>query len=52
YSSPTQVTITGGEWTTYSLPLADIGNPATLSEVVLQAAGWSGTLHIDHVGLR
>ncbi|MBD0351705.1 MAG: IPT/TIG domain-containing protein, partial [Flavisolibacter sp.] len=52
YGSPTQVTITGGEWTTYSLPLADIGNPATLSEVVLQAAGWSGTLHIDHVGLR
>lgn len=52
YGSPTQVTIVGGEWTTYSLSLSSIGNPASIGEIVLQSAGWGGTVHIDHVGLR
>lgn len=52
YSSPYQVTITGGEWTTYSVTMANLGNPATLGEIVLQSAGWGGTVHVDHVGLR
>lgn len=52
YSAPYQVTITGGEWTTYSITLATLGNPTTVSEIVLQSAGWGGTVHIDHVGLR
>jgi hypothetical protein len=52
YSNPPQVTIVEGEWSTFSLSLADLGNPATLSELVLQSAGWGGTIHVDHVGLR
>jgi hypothetical protein len=52
YSSPPQVTIVGGEWTTYSLQLSSLGSPATINEIVLQAAGWGGVLNIDHVGLR
>ncbi len=52
YTSPPQVTIAEGAWTTFSLPLSSLGSPATLSEIVLQAAGWSATIHIDHVGLR
>ena len=52
YTSPYQLTIVGGEWTTYSIPMASLGSPATLSEIVLQSAGFGGTVHIDHVGLR
>ena len=52
YATPPQVTITEGAWTTFSLSLSSLGSPATLSEIVLQAAGWTGTIHIDHVGLR
>ena len=52
YSSPPQVTIVEGAWTTFSVPLATLGSPATLGELVLQSAGWSGTIHIDHVGFR
>lgn len=52
YGSPYQVTIVGGEWTTYALTMANIGNPATISEIVMQSAGWGGTVYVDHVGLR
>lgn len=52
YTSPPQVTIVEGAWTTFSLPLSSLGSPATLGEIVLQSAGWSATIHIDHVGLR
>lgn len=52
YGTPFQVTIVGGEWTTYSVPLSSMGSPATIGEIVLQSAGWGGVIHIDHVGLR
>jgi hypothetical protein len=52
YSSPPQVTLVEGAWTTFSLPLSSLGSPATIGEIVLQSAGWGGTLHIDHVGFR
>src|SRR4030095_2720959 len=52
YASPQQVTIVQGEWTTFSVNLSSYSSPATLKEIVLQAAGWTGTLYIDHVGLR
>ena len=52
YATPPQITIVEGAWTTFSLPLSTLGSPATLSEIVLQSAGWSVTIHIDHVGLR
>ena len=52
YGHPKGVTLTEGEWSTYSLDLSSLGSPATLGEVVLQSAGWGGTIYIDHVGLR
>ena len=52
YGSPTGVVIKEDEWSTYSLNLSSLGSPANLSEVVFQSAGWGGTIHIDHVGLR
>ena len=52
YGTPFQITIVGGEWTTYSIPLTSLGSPATIGEIVLQSAGWTGTIHVDHVGLR
>ena len=52
YSSPPQVTVVEGAWTTFSLPLSTLGSPATIGEIVLQSAGWGGTIHIDHVGFR
>jgi hypothetical protein len=52
YTNPPQVTILEGEWSTFSVTLASVGSPATLGEIVLQSAGWTGTIHIDHVGLR
>ncbi len=52
YGGPKGVTIKGGEWSTFSLNLSDLGSPATLTEIVLQSAGWGGTIHVDHVGLR
>ncbi len=47
-----QVTLVGGEWTTFSVTLSSMGSPTGISEIVLQAAGFSGTVYIDHVGLR
>ena len=47
-----QVTIIGGEWTTYSLSFSNLGNPATISEITLQSAGFTGTVNFDHVGFR
>lgn len=46
------VTIVGGEWTTYSINIADLSSPNPLKEIVLQSAGFSGVVHVDHVGLR
>jgi hypothetical protein len=52
YTNPPQVTIVQGEWSTFSVPLSTLGSPNPLTELVLQAAGWSGVIHVDHVGLR
>jgi IPT/TIG domain len=52
WGAPATVTVLAGEWSTFSLNLSSIGASTTLSEVVLQSAGWSGVIHIDHVGLR
>jgi len=52
WGSPYTLTIAEGEWKTYSFNISDIGNPAALNEIILQSAGWAGTVYIDHVGLR
>ncbi len=52
WGNPYVVTIIGGEWTTYSINIADLSIPNPLKEIVLQSAGFSGVVHVDHVGLR
>jgi len=53
YGGPSpQVTLVGGSWTTFSVNLSDMGNPSTITQIVLQGANFSGTVYIDHVGLR
>jgi hypothetical protein len=49
YKSPP---IVEGEWTRVIFQLTDIGSPNPLKEVILQSNGWSGSIYIDHVGLR
>ncbi len=48
----TIVTITEGEWTEYLIPLSDLGSPEVVSGFTLQDRGWSGTIYVDHIGLR
>lgn len=52
WGSPVQVTIEEGAWKTFSLDISSLPSPSPLKEVILQSAGWSGVIHIDHVGLR
>jgi hypothetical protein len=52
YSHPIGVTLKEGEWVTYNVDLSQFGSPASLVEITLQSAGWGGTIHVDHVGLR
>ena len=48
-----QITIVEGEWTEYELPLdTTFGSPAAITELFFQDRGWSGTLYVDHIGLR
>ena len=47
-----QFSLVEGEWRTFSFNLADIGNPSQLKEIVIQSAGWTGIVYVDHVGLR
>jgi hypothetical protein len=48
-----QITIVEGEWTEYKLSLSSVfGSPSTITEIVFQDRGWSGTLYVDHIGLR
>lgn len=52
WGSPYVITIVEGEWTEYKLTKANLGNPATLTDFLFQAQGWSGVIYVDHVGLR
>jgi hypothetical protein len=47
-----QVTLVGGAWTTFTVPLSSMGSPGTITEIVIQGANFLGTVYIDHVGLR
>ena len=46
-----QVTLIGGAWTTFTVPLSSMGSPATIGEIVIQGGNFLGTVYIDHVGL-
>jgi hypothetical protein len=53
WSSPSYIhTIVEGEWNEVVLDLATIGAPATITDILWQAQGWSGTIFVDHVGFR
>ncbi|WP_161888508.1 IPT/TIG domain-containing protein [Pontibacter russatus] len=41
-----------GEWTTYTIPLSDLGSPASIGDIMFQSAGWAGVVHYDHVGFK
>lgn len=48
-----EVSIVEGEWTEYRWSIAtDLGAPATIKEFILQDKDWSGTIFIDHIGLK
>ena len=53
WSSPSYVfDVVEGEWVEYSLPVTEIGAPATVTDILWQAQGWSGTIYVDHIGFR
>ncbi|KYP14273.1 hypothetical protein [Flavihumibacter sp. CACIAM 22H1] len=46
------ITIEEGKWVEYKLTKADLGNPATINDLVFQNFDWTGTIYFDHAGLR
>jgi hypothetical protein len=46
------ITIEEGKWVEYKLTKAQIGNPATITDLTFQNESWTGRVYIDHVGLR
>lgn len=51
-ASTYKAVIQEGKWVEYKVKLADIGNPAKITDIMMQETGWSGSIYIDHVGLR
>lgn len=52
WSSPQYiVTVKEGEWQDISIPLSGLGL-SEINDFLFQAQGWSGSVYIDHVGLR
>jgi len=52
WSSPQYIiTVNEGEWQDISVPLAGMGL-SEINDFLFQAQGWSGSVYIDHVGLR
>jgi hypothetical protein len=47
-----QVTIEEGEWTDVQIPLTTFLSPASIAEISFQDSNWSGTVFIDHIGLK
>ena len=46
------ITLEEGKWVEYKLTKANLGNPASISELTFQNFDWTGTIYMDHVGLR
>jgi hypothetical protein len=47
-----QVTVKEGQWVDAQIPLSSVGSPAGIAEIWFQDQGWSGTVWIDHIGLK
>ena len=52
YSDAKPVTLTPGAYTTYTIPLSQLGNPATLTEVTFQGLGVAvpSTIYVADIG--
>ena len=46
----TTVTITAGAYTDFTVPLSMLGNPSTITELVLQSQGKQSTIYVDDIG--
>jgi hypothetical protein len=46
------ITLEEGKWVEYKLTKAQLGNPAEIKDLTFQNQAWTGTVYIDHVGLR
>ncbi|MEO6316638.1 MAG: IPT/TIG domain-containing protein [Chitinophagaceae bacterium] len=46
------ITLEEGKWVEYKLTKAQVGNPATITDLAFQNEDWTGLVYIDHVGLR
>lgn len=51
WSGPT-IIIEEGEWKEYRFQLSAVGSPAQIQAFGLQGQGISGTIYVDHIGLR
>ena len=47
-----EITIVEGQWTEFKFNIADIGNPANLTELLLGNYDWKGVIYVDQLGLR
>lgn len=52
WGSPYTFQIVEGEWTTYTIPLSELGNHDTIGDILFQSAGWAGVVHYDHIGFE
>jgi len=52
WGSPYVVTLQEGKWVEFTINLSDLGNPATITDLVFQNQDWIGIVYVDHVGLR
>ncbi|GGG84713.1 hypothetical protein GCM10007415_17460 [Parapedobacter pyrenivorans] len=52
WGAPHTITIVEGEWVEFKLSKADLGISDELKDLIFQDQGWSGTIYVDHVGLR
>jgi len=52
YSNAVPVTLTPGAYTTYTIPLSQLGNPTTITEIVLQGLGVAvpSTIYVADIG--
>lgn len=46
------VVLEEGKWVEYKLTKAQLGNPATITDLTFQNEDWSGIVYVDQVGLR
>ena len=52
YGSAFKIALTAGSYTDFTIPLSSLGNPATITEFVIQSAGGNvpSTIYVDDIG--